>query len=107
TSAARGGFRLAMDDVGEEIALASGQLDLGDPRESGERRGGLVVGAAEDHPKALPGEAVEQLRRGGGGDEPSAVEDRDVVADALDVVEDVGRVEDLRLAPELVHVLPR
>ena len=33
------------------------------------------------------------------------VEDRDVVADALDVVEDVGGVEDGRLALERLHEL--
>ena len=41
--------------------------------------------------------------RRGGLDEPAVVEDRDVVADPLDVVEDVGRVEDRRLALQLAH----
>ena len=36
---------------------------------------------------------------GADADEPAAVEDRDVVADPLDVVEDVGRVEDRRSRP--------
>ena len=36
-------------------------------------------------------------------DEAAVVEDRDAVADALDVVEDVGRVEDRRLALQRRH----
>ena len=42
---------------------------------------------------------------GCGPDEPPVVEDRDVVADALDVVEDVGRVEDRGLALDPLHEL--
>ena len=65
--------------------------------------GGRVVGAADDDPQLVLVEAREELGGRGGADEPAAVEDRDVIADALDVVEDVGGVEDRDLAPQLAH----
>ena len=65
--------------------------------------GGLARRAAEDDPKRVRGERAQQDVRRGGLDEPAVVEDRDVVADTLDVVEDVGRVEDRRLALQLAH----
>ena len=63
----------------------------------------VLVGATEDDPEGVLGERAKQDLRRGRLDEPAVVEDRDVVADPLDVVEDVGRVEDRRLALELAH----
>ena len=85
------------------VALALGRFDRDDAGERGERDGGRVIGAAEDDPQLVLVEALEELRGRGGPDEPAAVEDGDVIADALDVVEDVGGVEDGDLAPELAH----
>ena len=62
-----------------------------------------AVGAAEDDAQRVRGERAEQDVGRGGLDETAVVEDRDVVADPLDVVEDVGRVEDRGLALELAH----
>ena len=63
----------------------------------------VVVGAAEDDPERVLGERAEQDLGRCRLDEPAVVEDRDVVADPLDVVEDVGRIEDRRLALQLAH----
>ena len=63
----------------------------------------VVVRAAEDHLEGVPGERAEEDLGRCRLDEPAVVEDRDVVADPLDVVEDVGGVEDRRLALQLAH----
>ena len=98
-----GGARLDPDDVGSEVGAALGRLDRDDARDRRHGDGGGVIGAADDDPELVLVEAREQLGGRGRADEPAAIEDRDVVADALDVVEDVGRVEDRDLAPELAH----
>ena len=64
-----------------------------------------VVAPADDDPQPVVGERREQLVRRRGPHESPAVEDRDAVGDPLDVVEDVGRVEDRRLALEARHQL--
>ena len=62
------------------------------------------VAADDPDPQAVAGEGLEQLGRRRGADQATLVEDRDVVAHPLDVVEDVGRVEDRRLvASEVAH----
>ena len=83
--------------------VALGRLDRDDPRDRREGDGGRVVGTAEDDPQLVLVEALEQLGGRRRADEPAAVEDGDVIAHALDVVEDVGGVEDRDLALELAH----
>ena len=83
--------------------VATVELDGGDAREGGETAGGRIGDTAHDDAQAIAGEAGEQLLRRRRADEAALVEDRDVVGDPLDVVEDVGGVEDRRLRAQAFH----
>ena len=65
----------------------------------------VVVAPPEHDPQDVLGEGSEEFLGRRRRDEPAVVEDRHVVADALDIVEDVGGVEDRRLALERLHEL--
>ena len=95
--------RLDTDDVRAQVAVALGRLDRHDAGQPGKRDRGRVVRAADDDAQAVLVEAGQQVGGRRRADEPAAIEDRDVVADPLDVVEDVGRVEDGCLALEIAH----
>ena len=93
-----------VDDVG---------VDRGDPEaDPDERRGQQLdrVGTAADLDPQDPG-ALHQLLDGAGHDQPPGVDHHDVVADPLDVVEQVGGEQDRdaeggQAADEVEHLLP-
>jgi hypothetical protein len=91
------------EEVGPDVAVAGGRLDRLHAGQAGEIESGRVVGAADDDAQLVAGEAREEIGRRRFADEAAVVDDRDAVADALDVVEDVGRVEDGRLALQRRH----
>ena len=93
--------RIDPDDEAADVAGPLGELDPGDARQGGQRDRRRVDSAADDDPKLVLVEAGEEVGRRAGLGRAAVVEDRDVVADPLDVVEDVGGVEDGGLAPEL------
>ena len=97
------GVRRDANEIAAKVGAALGGFHRDDARDRGDGDGRPVVGATDDDPQLVLGEAREELGRRGGSDEPTAVEDRDVVADAFDVVKDVGGVEDRDLSPELAH----
>ena len=101
--------RCDRQDVGPGRAVRACGLDRDDPGQPTQARGdiGRGPGPSERDPKLVPGEAAEEVRRRRGSDEASTVEDRDVVADPLDVLEDVGRVEDRGVVLELLQQVER
>ena len=93
--------RVDAQEVGPDVAVAGRRLDGLDARHGRQVQPGRVVGAADDDAELVEREAREEVGGRRLADEAAVVEDRDAVADALDVVEDVGRVEDGRLALQL------
>ena len=94
---------LEADEIGADVAVALGRLHRRHAGKLCESHGRCIVGTAEGDSQPILRETAQQVRRGGGPHETAVVEDRDLVADPLDVVEDVRRVEDSRLSPELGH----
>ena len=86
------------------IPIADPELDGRDARQGGETTGASPsVARPTTTRSAIPREAGEQLLGRCRADEAPLVEDRDVIGDALDVVEDVGGVEDRRVAAQPFH----
>ena len=94
-----------LDAVGGFVRGLRLELHGRDPGQCGKAGGRRFGDAADDDREAVGTEAAQELLGRRGPDELPVVEDRDVIRDALDVVEDVGRIEVRGIAPQPLHDL--